>query len=254
MLLHTDEPIETVERRISDFAPWFYRFEFSNGAATTDVSEYVLKIHTDRAAMIFPHLDRLFDDRWGETRCLDIACHEGWFSLQLAQRGAESVRGMDVRSERIAKARWLAEVGGIRNVAFETGDLFALDPAALGTFDIVFFIGIFYHLENPMQALRDARRMTRGVCVLEGQVARGPNLAADWSGAGTAREGPGCVVLPGESEHAHEPAGIVLIPSLAALHLMLRAAGFSRVHLVLPSADMHEQYQTQNRVVLFAYA
>jgi len=62
------------------------------------------------------------------------------------------------------------------------------------------------------------------------------------------------VVLPGEQIHAHEPAGIVFIPTLPALQQMLFAAGFREVHLVLPPPGLNEQYLSQNRVMFFAYA
>lgn len=255
MLLHTDVSAETVQAQVEAYAPWFYRYEFSNGVVTEGLDEYVRQVHEDRAKVIFPHLDRLFTGRWQDLSCIDIACHEGWYSFQTAERGA-NVLGVDVRPERIEKARWITAVARIPRVRFETRDLFALDPATDGMFDLVLFIGIFYHLEDPMRALRRARSMTRdgGVCVLEGQVARSASTAATWAGAGTEREGPTCIVLPGESYHAHAPEGIVLIPSLPALHMMLTRAGFRDVHLVLPPPDLHETYQTQDRVILFAYA
>lgn len=253
MQLHTDLPSDVIRDRLRAYEPWFYRFDFPNGVATVGVNDYVETIHAQRVSTIFRHLERIFGHRWPELRCLDIASHEGWFSLQLAQRGVASVLGVDIRPERIEKATWLAEVGGLANARFAEHDLFALNPADIGTFDIVFCVGIFYHLENPMGALRIARRLTKNVCVLEGQVARGQTLAADWSGAGTAREGPGCIVLPGETTHAHEPEGVVVIPTLPALQMMLFRAGFAEVHLVLPAPDLAEQYQTQDRVMLFAY-
>ena len=61
------------------------------------------------------------------------------------------------------------------------------------------------------------------------------------------------MIVPGEPEHAHEPQGIVLVPTLPALQAMLFRAGFRDVQLVLPPPDFHEQYQSQNRVMLFAY-
>jgi len=253
MKLSTDLSAHDLRAKLLAYEPWFYRFEFPGGIATIGVNEYVEEIHANRAEAIFPHLERLFGNRWQEVRCLDIACHEGWVSLQLAQYGVQSVLGMDIRPERVEKATWLAETGHLPNARFTQGDLFALDAAHLGTFDIVLCIGVFYHLENPMGALRIARKMTRQVCVLEGQVAQGPGLMAGWNDTITARVGPGAVILPGEQVHAHEPTGIVIIPTLPALQQMLFAAGFREVHLVLPPPGLNAQFQTQDRVMLFAY-
>jgi tRNA (mo5U34)-methyltransferase len=253
IVLPTTRPRDTLEEDLRARAPWFYPLRFANGATTESITEDIAHIHDTRTDAVFPHLDRLFGHRWETVRCLDIACHEGWFSFQTAARGASSVLGYDIRPEHIAKAQWLREVTGLTSTHFEVRDLFALDPAALGTFELVFFVGIFYHLENPMAALRIARSLTQGVCVLEGQVAREQEIVTGWGPVGMERHGPGMVVLPGEPVHAHQPAGVVLVPTLEALRLMLFHAGFSEVHLVLPAPQAYAAFQTYDRVMLFAY-
>lgn len=244
---------EAVEAGLRARDPWFYNYTFTNGAAVHRLDEYIATIHRDRTDAIFPHLDRLFRGRWESINCLDMACHEGWFSFQTAMRGAASVHGVDIRPHHIEKARWLQEVTGIENVRFDVADLYTLDPAMLGTFPLVYFVGIFYHLENPMGALRVARSLTREVCVLEGQVAPAHTIETDWGAAGNRRRGPGMVVLPGEIVHAHQPAGVVVVPTLEALRLMLLHAGFRDVHLVLPPLHAYDAFQTYDRVMLFAY-
>ncbi|MGI8688846.1 MAG: class I SAM-dependent methyltransferase [Thermomicrobiales bacterium] len=253
LVLPTTQSLDSLTAGLSERAPWFYSLRFTNGATTEGITEDIAAIHRTRTDAIFSHLDRLFGERWDAVRCLDIACHEGWFSLQTAVRGASSVLSYDIRPEHIAKAQWLRDVTGLTQTHFEVRDLFALDPATLGTFDLVFFVGIFYHLENPMAALRIARNLTRGVCVLEGQVARQQEIAIGWGPVGMERRGPGLVALPGEPVHAHQPAGIVLVPTLEALRLMLLHAGFREVHLVLPAQSAYEAFQTYDRVMLFAY-
>ena len=160
--------------------------------------------------------------------------------------------GVELRPERVQKATWLAEVAELSNVRFEARDLFEIDTEA-GPFDLVFCLGVFYHLENPMGALRLMRGLTRTLCVLEGQVAQGPELQAARGMAGTERMGPGIVVLPSDEYHAHRPGGVVFIPTLPALQSMLYRAGFRDLHLVLPAPHRHQQYQTFNRVIIFAY-
>jgi tRNA (mo5U34)-methyltransferase len=253
LMLPTTRPRDILEEGLRARAPWFYPLRFANGATTESITADIAQIHTTCTDAIFSHLDRLFGHRWETVRALDIACHEGWFSFQTAARGAASVLGYDIRPEHIAKAQWLREVTGLTNTHFEVRDLFALDPSALGTFELVFFVGIFYHLENPMAALRIARSLTQGVCVLEGQVARQQEIATGWGPVGMERHGPGMVVLPGEPVHAHQPAGVVLVPTLEALRLMLLHAGFREVHLLLPAPHAYVAFQTYDRVMLFAY-
>lgn len=251
--LPTTLPYDTLVAALRERAPWFYPFTFTNGAQTAYDDPAVTAIHETRAAAIFPHLDRLYGHRWPETDVLDIACHEGWFTLQTAMRGARSVRGVDVRPDHIAQAEWVREVAGLTNVSFVVSDLYDLDPAMLGTFPLVFFIGVFYHLEDPMRALRVARSLTREVCVLEGQVARPQVLIAGQGPVGREHIGPGVAVFTGEPTHAHRPSGIVMVPTLDALGLMLMHAGFREAHLVLPALDAYEAMRTMDRAILFAY-
>lgn len=253
LVLPTAASRDTLASELHARAPWFYAYHFENGATTESVNDEIAQIHRTRTTAIFGHLERLFGQRWEEVTCLDLACHEGWFSFQTALRGATSVRGVDIRPEHIEKAQWLREVTGITHTRFEVGDLLTLDPATIGVFDLVFFVGIFYHLENPMAALRVARSLTKKVCVLEGQVARSQEITTGWGPVGYDRQGPGMVVLPGEPIHAHQPSGVVLVPTLEALRLMLLHAGFRDVHLVLPTLQDYAGFQSYDRVMLFAY-
>jgi len=68
------------------------------------------EIYEDRARAIFPHLERLFEDRWPTLRCLDTASHEGWFSLQLAP----SISSYASASFTPLKTRWGRCVSPVR--------------------------------------------------------------------------------------------------------------------------------------------
>ncbi len=48
-------------------------------------------------------------------------------------------------------------------------DFMTMDVQRLGTFDVVLFLGVIYHLEEPLRALRRLRQVTRGVAVIESE-------------------------------------------------------------------------------------
>lgn len=50
---------------------------------------------------------------------------------------------------------------------FVSGDIYEINPAAVGQFDIVFFFGVLYHLTNPMLALSNLLKVTREYCLIE---------------------------------------------------------------------------------------
>ena len=119
MRIETDRDRASLERQIAALGPWFYPFSFSCGADTEPLlDENAREIHRSRAQMIYPHLDRLFAGRWPQVSCLDIACHEGWFGFQVAARGAALVQGIDIRPERIERARFVPQGGGFRHPPF----------------------------------------------------------------------------------------------------------------------------------------
>ena len=69
-------------------------------------------IHTTRLEMVNRAVDGRFGARIGEIRCIDVGCHEGYYSVAMARKGAREVRGIDLRPENLRKARFVAEATG----------------------------------------------------------------------------------------------------------------------------------------------
>jgi tRNA (mo5U34)-methyltransferase len=256
MKIHTSLPAQYLQARIDTLGPWFYEFEFDNRVRTNSFADQnALGIHESRVQCILPVLDRYFAGRWREISCLDVACHEGWFTFQIAQRGVKLARGVDIRPDRIERANLIKEAGAFTNVDFEVRDLFTLSPPQDGVYDLTLFLGVFYHLEDPVRGIRAMRSLTRNVCVIEGQVARfKDNITTAWGSQQEIRSGPACAVVDADPQHTTTPTSISLVPSLEALKKIIRAAGFQRVELVEPGPSLHEQYINSDRVILFAFA
>jgi len=242
------------ENAFNQYNEWFYPFEFTNGANTVVKDNQVNEIHLSRAAMIFPFLDDLYKGRWDSVSCCDIACHEGWFATQIALRGAKNVLGIDVRADHIKKAREIKAISGIPNLLFDQLDLFSLTPKKTGTFTLTLFLGILYHLNNPMDALRVARSITESVCVVETQVLVGSSkLECTWGCSTTKKSGPGIAVLPSDENHFFGKNSLTFVPSIEALYIMLFSVGFSRIYQCIPPKMVHEQYRNNDRIILFAF-
>jgi hypothetical protein len=250
----TDEVPERLTETLASYGTWFYRFAFSNGVETDPPDPVTQAVHDTRARLIFPRLDALVGDDWASTECVDLACHEGWFSMQLAARGASKVVGLDVRGEHIKRANVIKDIAGLTNLTFDQRDLFTLDPGQAGTFDVTLCLGLLYHLDNPVGALRIVRALTRGVCVIETQVARpAARLECLW-GSGEGRSGSGVAVVRSDEHHVQSGHEVVLVPTLDALMDILDAVGFSRVEVVPAPADAFPQFIDGDRVVIFAFS
>jgi hypothetical protein len=250
----TTESPDRLRQMLGSHGAWFYRYSFSNGVETEPPDPVTEAVHDTRARLIFPVLDRMVGDRWPETECVDLACHEGWFSMQLAARGASKVIGLDIRGEHVKKAKAIADVAGLPGVSFEEQDVFSIVPTELGSFDVTLCLGLLYHVDNPVGALRMARALTRGVCVVETQVARpAPALECLW-GSGAARSGPGIALVHADDIHVQQGHDVALVPTLDALLDMLDAVGFRDVTVAQPPPDAFPQFTDGDRVVVFASA
>lgn len=95
-------------------------------------------------------------------RVLDVGCGPGTISIDLAARvqPGGSVLGIDPAADVIAEATARRQEGDDARVAFAVGDVYALD-AEDGTFDVVHAHQVLQHLQDPVGALREMRRVLR---------------------------------------------------------------------------------------------
>jgi len=237
---------------------WFYRFTLPSGKVTPTYDDGALdQIHESRLAM----LDSVVRARFGATlaghNAIDIACHQGWFATKLAQWQADDVLAIDARSEHVADTTLIRDTLQLSNLRVQQSDVHALDADKLGRFDLVLMLGLIYHLENPVGALRQARALTRQVCVVETQIVPGMTGVVDYGSYRFVRPLKGSFGIIDETEETHGPetstTGICLVPSLEALFWIMRKVGFDRVELVPPPADAYEQLRYGKRVMVAGY-
>ncbi|MGH8799503.1 MAG: class I SAM-dependent methyltransferase [Casimicrobiaceae bacterium] len=81
-------------------------------------------------------------------RILDLGCGEGVYAIEAGLRGAE-VLALDARRERMDDGARVAARHGLRNVRFEQQDVRSATRETLGTFDVVYLLGLLYHLDAP---------------------------------------------------------------------------------------------------------
>ena len=81
--------------------------------------------------------------------CLDIGCNAGFYTFELAGRGA-SVLGIDVDERYLRQARWAAKQFDLQDqVRFERMQVYDLARRD-ERFDLILFMGVLYHLRYPM--------------------------------------------------------------------------------------------------------
>jgi tRNA (mo5U34)-methyltransferase len=85
-------------------------------------------------------------------RVLDIGCAEGFFSFEAERRGAKEVIAIDSFPDSVRRFNICRDAYGAKATAFLC-NVYDLNTRAFGTFDMVFFFGVLYHLRNPVLAL-----------------------------------------------------------------------------------------------------
>lgn len=249
---------QQVQERLVALGPWFYEFDLGVYGRTASVlAPQILPIHQTRLEMVDRAVDAHFAGRFGQIRCLDVGCHEGYYSVAMARKGMREVRGIDIRESSLAKARFVAELLGLRNVVYEQGNCEAMDDSR--QYELCLLLGLLYHLENPMLCLRNIARITRELCVIETQVVDEVEGRAEWGAQEWTRPYHGVLALIDESgefynEIAETGASpLATCPSPNALRFMLRQAGFRRIEFIEPPPGAYEQHGRGKRVICAAY-
>ncbi len=136
---------EEIRNRVRELGDWFHNLNL-NGVQTAPnhfLGDYP-EIKWRNFANAIPA------DLRGKT-VLDIGCNAGFYSLEMKRRGAARVLGVDFDEAYLAQARFAAEITG---ADIEFRKLSVYEVGSLGEkFDIVLFLGVFYHLRHPLLAL-----------------------------------------------------------------------------------------------------
>jgi tRNA (mo5U34)-methyltransferase len=161
---------------VTDF-PWYHTFDLPDGSVTPGMFDH-------RKVVRHLPMPASLEGR----RCLDVAAADGFFSFELARRGAAEVVSVDLAdttqqdyagpapdTDRLSGPRQSDGTGtGRANQAFDhvrtvsgldvervDGSVYDLSTLGLGTFDYVFMGNILLHLRDPFAALEQVRAVTR---------------------------------------------------------------------------------------------
>jgi SAM-dependent methyltransferase len=238
--------------------PWIYPWRLTDGQEVPVANAELPSIHRTRADLAEPRARSVLAAAGDGSTALDLACNEGWFSQRLLEWGASRVVGVDIRRRNIERATVMRDYFGIsaERLELRQADVFAIEPATLGTFDVVLVLGLIYHVENPMGVLRLARACTKTLCVIESQLTRQTEpivLGLGQTNQLHESEASFAVQLErGDNMLASTGGVISLIPNRVALAQMAQVAGFESVEFATPAPHHNPQYVGGDRALIFA--
>jgi tRNA (mo5U34)-methyltransferase len=137
---------ESLQSQVAALAPWFHNMDLDGVPTAPDhfLGDYP-RSKFARFEAILPA------DLAGKT-VLDIGCNAGFYSIEMKRRGAKRVLGIDSDDRYLAQARLACDALGQDGIEFRNLSIY--DVGALGErFDLVIFMGVFYHLRHPLLAL-----------------------------------------------------------------------------------------------------
>ncbi len=131
---------QKAEELVASVKHWHHQFEIFPGVKTPG---------TYGCTTLLERL-QLPEDLSG-ARVLDIGAADGFFSMICAQRGAD-VTALDYRSRTGTGFSVMEQVTGL-SFTHVRDNLWNLPKHELGQFDIVLFLGVLYHLPDPVRGL-----------------------------------------------------------------------------------------------------
>ena len=142
---------------------WFHQMDLGNGVVTNGItSMQVLKAQADV----------YFSRGVAGKSVIDIGCWDGFNSFEAKRRGARRVLATD-------HFTW-GEIGWGERASFELArsilcpevevmdiDLPEISEKTVGRFDVVLFLGVLYHLQNPFAGLQIAASICDETLIIE---------------------------------------------------------------------------------------
>ena len=149
-----DELIEFVD----SYPSWFQRLHLGE-----DVYTMPQEALSD---ITWEHLKKLLPENIKGKSVLDIGSNIGFFSYKLKEMGAKRVVAID--TDYFYQAKEVSEIidGGVNFKRLDAYKVSTLDEK----FDIVLFMGIFYHLPDPFLALKLAASVCKEILIIETEV------------------------------------------------------------------------------------
>jgi tRNA (mo5U34)-methyltransferase len=239
---------ERLAAALKDCPEWFHSIELAPGVVTPG-RKSVETLNAELHALKLP-------DVRGKS-VLDVGAYDGFFSFAAERLGAARVVALDHyvwstdmvgyvadwrRSQRSGiplpppheSSHWhpeqlpgrrpfdLARGALSSKVEAVVGDFMTMDLSSLGRFDVVLFLGVLYHLENPFEAMKRLKSVTApaGLAIIETE-------AMEIPGTG---DRAFCEFFPGQ-ELNNDPSNW-WSPNAKALEGFGKAAGFRKVSVL----------------------
>lgn len=231
---------------------WQYPFDLGHGIVTPTYSDLQARMNPWRKEVLLRNLDAYCAGRYAALSVLDLGACEGSMALALWERGVRDITCVEIRDINVAKARFVFKVKHADIVVIQQDVLSYLEQDAR-TYDIVLFMGLLYHMQDPFLATRLAAARCRGVFALETVVALPQELSFD-NDAHYSPTQAGFFIRQDRAEgNTAGLRSVELWPDARAIPCLLREAGFENFRQCDYGPDPLEWYASGQRTMMLAW-
>jgi len=230
----------------ADALHWYHTIDLGHGVVTKgdsaqDEGTGILPDVTGRSVLDIGAWDGKYSflaERAGASRVVALD-HYAW-GVDFAARGAywaECIQaGVLPDQSRDETDFWQADLPGRRGFELAkaalgskveplVADFQTVDLAEVGVFDVVLYLGVLYHMKEPLTCLERVRAVTKEVAVIETEALQLQGLEHE------------ALLQFHAGSSLRTDFGNWYVPTIEALHNLCRAAGFSSVRTVNGPAE-----------------
>lgn len=212
--------LAAVQQRI-DAITWYHEFDFGNGLRT---KPKFAADHGHKAVWEFTRRQLDATD-FRNKSVLDIGAWDGYWSFHAEKRGARRVLATDDLSQNWADGSGIFLAKQLLNSSIDVRqDMSVYRLASLNeTFDVILFLGVYYHLHDPFYAFSQIRHCCHPgtVVLIDGPVTLG--------------------LGPGEALYNFADHSCEWLPTVGGLQQLFRATYFNEVsHALMDGAKPAE--------------
>ncbi|MFB3814657.1 MAG: TIGR04290 family methyltransferase [Terriglobales bacterium] len=162
-----------IARRVDELGEWFHNLDL-HGVQTAP--NHFLG---DFPQVKWKYISTVIPEDMNGATVLDIGCNGGFYSIEMKKRGAGRVVGLDIDDRYLNQARFAADTLGL-DIEFSKCSVYDVDRLP-GQFDVVFFLGVFYHLRYPLYALdKVIKKIAPGGRLFFQTMIRGSEQTREW--------------------------------------------------------------------------
>lgn len=234
----TELSSDSIRQAVDRLGPWFHNLHLPGNVQT--VPDHFLG---DFPRVLWRHIQQHVPNDLTGWRVLDIGCNAGFYSFELARRGA-LVLGIDVDEHYLKQARWACGMLQLNDrVRFEQMQVYEL-ARMNEMFDLVWFMGVLYHLRYPLLGLDLVAAKVRRLLVfqsmrLPGEAVMDPPADIDINQREMMLDPGWSVMAFIEHRLARDPTNW-WVPNHACILAMLRSAGMRVIQHVPPEVYICE--------------